>query len=118
MMEPDDPITLKEACEIVFRGRITPATLRAEASRGRLVISRIGKRDFTTLREARGLFDKCQEDRSGHVSTGTARARPGSSETVQRSFAQARAKMAVETLKNLSRATSLPNIFPSRQGRR
>lgn len=52
----EDPITLKEACEMVFRNTVTPATLRAEAGRGRLEISRIGKRDFTTLVEI--PFDK------------------------------------------------------------
>lgn len=28
----EDPITLKEACELVFRDTVTPATLRAETS--------------------------------------------------------------------------------------
>lgn len=114
-MTDDDPVTLKEACQIVFRNRIKPATLRAEASRGRLTISRIGKRDFTTLREARELFDRCRGEQSGHASTGTERARPGSSETVQRSFAQARAKAAVEKLKGLSRATSPASTSRNRQ---
>lgn len=44
----DEPMTLAEACETIFRGHIKPATLRAEAARGRLVIERIGRRDFVT----------------------------------------------------------------------
>ena len=40
----DDPITLEEACRIVFRDTIKPATLRAEVARGNLIIERIGRR--------------------------------------------------------------------------
>lgn len=36
------PFTLDEACRLFFGGKVTPATLRAEARRGRLVIERIG----------------------------------------------------------------------------
>lgn len=64
----EDPITLKEACELVFRNTVTPATLRAEAGRGRLDISRIGKRDFTTLRSARELFERCRVEREAQGS--------------------------------------------------
>jgi hypothetical protein len=51
-------MTLAEACVEVFRGKIEPSTLRAEAARGRLVIERIGRRDFVTraaLKEMRKL---------------------------------------------------------------
>lgn len=56
----DAPLTLKEACSIFFRGRITPATLRAEARRGRLVIMRIGRADFVTPSAMREMMKRCQ----------------------------------------------------------
>ena len=56
----DQPLTLKEACELIFRDSISPATLRAEADRGRLVIERIGRRDFVTRRAIREMRKKCE----------------------------------------------------------
>ncbi len=52
----DTPITLKEACELAFRGIVTEASLRAEHSRGMLEIFRIGRQDFTTLRAIREMI--------------------------------------------------------------
>mgnify|MGYP003349861379 CR=1 FL=1 len=40
-MTDDDPVTLQEACDIVFRGKVGPTTLRSEAAKGRLRITRI-----------------------------------------------------------------------------
>jgi hypothetical protein len=48
-IDPNAPLTLERACELVFAGEITPATLRAEARRGRLGIERIGRKHFVTL---------------------------------------------------------------------
>ncbi|HWV19494.1 MAG TPA: hypothetical protein VN036_00525 [Devosia sp.] len=56
----DEPMTLKEACQLIFRDSITPATLRAEADRGRLVIERIGRRDFVTRRAIREMRKLCE----------------------------------------------------------
>jgi hypothetical protein len=39
----NDPITLADACNEIFRGKIKPGTLRAEAARGNLTIFRIGR---------------------------------------------------------------------------
>jgi hypothetical protein len=64
MTEPpfdeDEPISLEEACRTIFKNRITPATLRAEAARGRLVIERIGRKDFVTPAAIREMRRKCQ----------------------------------------------------------
>jgi hypothetical protein len=65
-MTDDDPITLAEACEIVFKNKVTPATLRAEQVRGRIDIFRIGKRDFTTLRSVRAMVEKCRVEDPRH----------------------------------------------------
>ena len=59
-MNDDTPIPLAEACRIAFNGAIGPDTLRAEARRGRLVIERIGRRDFVTLAAIREMRRLCQ----------------------------------------------------------
>jgi len=35
-LDDDEPMTLAEACEVVFRGTIKPATLRAVTARGKM----------------------------------------------------------------------------------
>jgi hypothetical protein len=115
--EPDDedaPITLKEACQWVFRDAITPYTLRAEAGRGRIAISRIGKRDFTTLREARELFNRCHAAQQGHGSISIQDEINGPSETVSVSSAQDALQATLRELKNSSRSTSPGSTSPSR----
>jgi hypothetical protein len=59
----DDPITLREACNLFPRAKLTPSTLRAEAyKRKRLKIFGMGKRDYTTLRLMREWVRRCQEE--------------------------------------------------------
>ena len=55
----DDPITLEEACRIVFRDTIKPATLRAEVARGNLIIELIGRRDFVTRAALEEMRERC-----------------------------------------------------------
>lgn len=105
-MTDDDPITLAHACEVVFAGKVTPWTLRAEAGRGNLDIFMIGKRQFTTLRSVREMVEKCRVVRPVRGSISTAREGNGLSETDQRSFALARAQATVERLKGHSKSTS------------
>lgn len=64
----DEPLTLSEACETLFRGRIKPATLRAEARRGRLVIERIGRTDFVTASGIREMRRQCRGHRNAPAS--------------------------------------------------
>lgn len=116
-MQDDDPVTLAEACEIVFRDRITPATLRAEHARGRLEIARIGKRDFTTLRSARELYKRCLDERAGRDSISTQDASNGLSETDHALSAQAAARETVAALKRLSKPTSVGSTGRSRAQR-
>src|ERR1700680_5136501 len=88
---PDDaPLTLAEACEQIFHGQIKPSTLRAEARRGRLVIERIGRRDFVKPRAIKEMREKAQLQPSDLVSgsakrdtepTASRGRRPGSSST-------------------------------------
>jgi len=58
--QEDDPITLQQACDIVFKGSITPWSLKAEAGRGKLTIFKVGRRHFTTIRAVREMCQKKQ----------------------------------------------------------
>lgn len=61
MSADDEPLTLEEACREIFRGTITPATLRSEFAKGRLKLERIGRRDFVTRAAIREMRKKCQQ---------------------------------------------------------
>lgn len=113
----DDVVTLAEACEIVFRNKITPSTLRAEGRRGRLAISKIGKRYFTTIRDARELFDRCRAAPEARGSTSTRNAGHGSSETDNDSSAQAAVNQIVASLKKSSPTTLAASTPRSRAHR-
>ena len=95
----DDPITLRDACEIIFRNEIKPATLRAEAARGRLVICRIGRQDFVTLRDVREMVIKCRAEKPRLGSTLTRRASNGLSATARDSSAQVALENALRMLR-------------------
>jgi hypothetical protein len=95
-VNPDDPITLKEAGELY---RLTVSTLRAEAGRGRLDIFRIGKRDYTTAAAMREMIRKCQDAARERACTLTRDANSGLSETERASSAQAALSQTVVALK-------------------
>ena len=56
----DELFTLNEACKVFFKDAITSATLRAEAGRGRLVIERIGRRQFVTRAAIPAMRKQCE----------------------------------------------------------
>ena len=110
---PDDAhLTLKAACETFFDGRIKPASLRAEARRGNLRLTRIGRTDFVTPRDIREMSNKCRDKQNRH---GFGSNRPGvdpmdaswnapsgASETTASSAALASAKESAIRLKTRS----------------
>lgn len=126
-VDEDEPLTLAEACEIVFRGRITPDTLRAEAARGNLAIERIGRRDFVTRAAIKDMREKCRAVPQQKVpASGSSRStfepmeapRPpaGASATmVDTSAALNSVLMTVQELNKLSKTTSRGNTR-SRRG--
>ena len=101
----DDPVTLQEACDIVFRGAVKVSTLRLEATRGHLEIFKVGRRQFTTLRSVRGMMDKCREKRKGRGSISTAGANNGLSETEQATSALVALSQTTRALKRSLRNT-------------
>lgn len=111
-MTDDEPITLADACALYPRSRLKVSTLRAEASRGRLDIFRLGKRDYTTAKAMREMIRKCQDAARLPVSTSTPDEGNGLSETEQASSAQAALSQTVEALKR-----GLPHISGKSTGR-
>jgi len=60
VMTEDDPITLKQACGLYPRAKLTVSTLRAEARRGRLEIFRLGRCDSITAEAMREMVRRCR----------------------------------------------------------
>ncbi len=103
----DAPLTLQEACARYFRGAIGPATLRAEARRGRLALMRIGRTDFVTPAAMREMMEKCRVPQKEPAFGSTPPKELGSSGTEDRSFdAQAAARASANALKKRSATTS------------
>jgi len=73
----DDPITLKEACNLFPRAHLTPSALRAERDRGRLNIFRLGRRHYTTEADMRAMVKSSKESSRRRVSTSTTNADNG-----------------------------------------
>ena len=108
-MSPDDPIPLKEACRDILGGRWTPATLRAEADRGNLVIFRLGRTDCTTPADLERMVQACRENRRVRGSTWTRDEANGSSETDNATSALAALRQSTAALKRSSQTTSGKN---------
>jgi hypothetical protein len=104
-MADDGPITLRDACELYPKARLTVSTLRAEASRGRLDIFRLGKRDYTTAQAMREMVRKCQDEDPRRGSISTQDVTNGLSETAHASSARAALNQTVTALKR-----GLPHI--------
>jgi hypothetical protein len=107
-MIDDRPITLAEACAM-YGSTFKPCTLRAEAGRGRLVIFRIGRRDYTTAQAMQDMVRKCQDAARPHGSTSTRPEANGLSETDRISSARAALSQTVEALKKGLPNTSVTN---------
>jgi hypothetical protein len=67
-MDDNDLITLKEACEIFFGGRVTVAVLKAEHAKGNLDMSKIGRSYFTTIAKLKEMAEKCRVEAPDHGS--------------------------------------------------
>lgn len=98
MIDDDRPITLNEACSI-FRGSLTPATLRAEHERGRLVIFKIGRRYYTTKSDVELMVSKCRDEAKAPGSPSIEPEERGPSETERAQSARAALNQTVEKLK-------------------
>lgn len=111
----DDPLPLKDAAQ---RYRILEATLRTEASRGRLTIYRIGRKDYTTPKDIKEMVHLCRVEKRRHDFTSTPSESSGLSETEEASSELAAAREAVMMLRSSSTATSGRSTSRNRQARR
>lgn len=102
----EDPVTLQEACNIVYRGAIKVSTLKLEAGRGNVDIFRVGRRWFTTLRSVREMRNRCQGKRKAPGSTLTESEGNGLSEMERVSSALVALSQTTRELKSASRNTS------------
>src|SRR5664279_1595369 len=105
-MNDDTLITLKDACEIFFNGRITVATLKAEHARGNLDMSKIGRAYFTTLAKLKAMDAKCRVDHPARASGSIRKEAHGLSSTVEAGTAQESLLMTLDGLKKHSGNTS------------
>ena len=105
-VEDDALLTLKDACEIFFGGRITVATLKAEHARGNLDISKIGRSYFTTPAKLREMEVKCRVEAPARSSGSTKSAKPGPSLTDASVAAQASVQMKLQERRKLLGITS------------
>ncbi len=97
----DELITLKEACEIYFRGRVSVDILKAEVKKANLTVSKIGRSYFTTITELKAMVERCRVKAEGHISGSTKAGTGGPSSignaelalaSLQRSFAKPKSR--------------------------
>jgi hypothetical protein len=91
LLDSDTQITLKDACEIFFKGRIKVATLKAEHARGNLDMSKIGRSYFTTIGKLKEMEERCRVEAPAQSSGSTKRAIRGPSSMDESAAAQASA---------------------------
>lgn len=114
----DTLITLKDACEIFFGGKITVATLKAEHARGNLDMSKIGRAYFTTIGKLKQMEAKCRVEAPAPSSGSIRNEEPGLSSTVEAAAARDSLLMKLDGLKrpsgNTSRRNTSSRIVPRR----
>lgn len=59
-IDDDQLISLADAVEIFFSGRLTKSSLRTEAAKGNLEIIRIANKDFVTRNGIRRMIERCR----------------------------------------------------------
>lgn len=110
--EDDEPITLAEACDRFFKGRLKPSALRSEAARGNLEIMQIARKDFVTKRAIEEMKQRCLRKRSPPDSNSDPKpakdenTSTGSSETAKAMSAQDALRMKLQQRKQNSANTS------------
>lgn len=116
----ETPLRLDVAARLAFPdGTIGASGLRSEASKGRLAITRIANRDYTTLLAIREMIEKCRVPQKERASGCGQREKPrtdasrtpprGSSSTAAGNIPLASALQIVDALSKPSPATSPPS---------
>lgn len=114
----DAPISLQEAAEVLLRGLVRPATLRAAADRGELNVYKIGKRIITTRSDIEDWWKQCRVNPKVQGSTYSQNSKTsqdisdnqsGLSETEAARLSRDAALARVKKLKENSQTISQPN---------
>jgi hypothetical protein len=96
---------------------LTAAALRTEAKRGRLVISRVAGKDWTSVTEVRRMFDRCRvnqkESDSGFDRPEEPKELRLSSETERSRSAQDALSLSLSRLRKSSQTTSPIDTNPT-----
>jgi hypothetical protein len=98
----DQLLTLEHAAEIFLGDRRRVATLRAEATRGNLAISKIGRSYWTTLGRLKEMDAKCLVEAPARASGSIRTEKPGLSSTVESAAARDSLLMKLNGLKKPS----------------
>jgi hypothetical protein len=101
----DELLTLEDASAFL-NGKGTAATLRAEHSRGKLELYKIGKRLYTTKRDLKEMQRKCRVPQEALGFISTSGASNGLSEMDRISSVQAALSQTTKALTKSSRTTS------------
>src|SRR5947209_2881279 len=104
-MNDDDLITLKDASEILFGGRVSPATLKDQWRKGNLDLSKIGRSYFASVADFKGLKAKCLADRPARASGSIKKEERGPSSTVEAAAARDALMTKLDELKKPSART-------------
>jgi hypothetical protein len=104
--QSERPVALREACLRFFDGAISVASLKAEARRGNLAISKIGRAYFTTELAVNAMVEKCRVKAEVPISLPTTSVERGQSSTVNARSEQASLLQTVAALKKRSKPTS------------
>lgn len=110
----DQLLTLEHAAEIFLGDRKRVSTLRAEANRGNLVVSKIGRNYWTTLARLKEMDAKCRVEVEAPASGKTKPATPGQLLMADPDIAQGSALMTLRGLKKHFASTSQKGTSASR----
>lgn len=105
----DEPVTLAEACNLFFGGRLTPSALRTEAAKGNLDIIQIARKDFVTRRAIEEMKERCRVNRARPASGSAPIREHGSSRTAPDASAQDAVRLLLKRRKERSQNTSPAN---------
>lgn len=117
-IDQDSPLSLQEAADILLRGLVKAATLRAAAARGELIVEKLGKRIVTTPADIERWRQSCRDrvkvqgsiySQSSTSNQGMSGQPFGLSETEAARLSQDAALARVKKLKEGSRNTSQQN---------
>jgi len=117
-MTDDDLITLKDASEVIFGGKVSPATLKDQWRRGNLELSKIGRSYFASVADFKGLKTKCLVEAPARDSGSTRSEEPGQSSTVEAVAAQDSLLQTISELRNPLANTSRRNTSSKTAPRR